>query len=158
MTRACGISDAHARMRSGALRRLCVDTSLICRGGGLVLFAAFDPAAVEFEGTTYMLPASSSTLVRDGKVLFCTADVQGGGAVHRWSPAPGFTGWKTWSDPVIAASASALPPPSPPATPWHGSALGRVVRAAVPLEAVNFSEYDSEITVCKHLAASGCNS
>ena len=102
---------------------------------------------IEWEGVKYAVPGFSSSLVKGGRTLFNTADVQGGGAVHRWTPVPGFTGWKTWRDTAVADSASALPPPSPPAPLWSGSALGRVVRSAAPMEAVNFSEYDSEITI-----------
>ena len=102
---------------------------------------------VDYGGVKFFVPGGSSSLVKGGKTLFNTDDVKGGGAVHRWSPVTGFSGWKTWRDTVIAATAAALPPPSPPAPLWSGSALGRVVRSNTPMEAVNFSEYDSEITV-----------
>jgi len=102
---------------------------------------------VTYNGVNYTVARGSSTLLLNDKVIFNTADVHGSGAVRTWTPAPGFSMWRSWQDTVIPASPAAIPAPSPPYTPWTKSALGRVVRAIAPLEAVNFTEYDSELMV-----------
>lgn len=71
--------------------------------------------------------------------------------VHVWAPTSQTLSWEAWHDTVIPADAKGLPPATAHYTKWVGSALGRVVRAAAPMEAVNFTEYDSEL--CMYAAA-----
>jgi hypothetical protein len=103
-------------------------------------------------GRTYSVAGGASLLVRagDGAVLANSSDVEQTGLVREWAPAAGAIArgaWSTWADTLVPASAAAVPPPTPPRQVWAGSALGAVVHSAVPLEAVNVSEYDSEITL-----------
>lgn len=99
---------------------------------------------VVWKNKSYVLPQNSVSLLNNGHVVFNSADVQIDPTTHTWRPTnESLSDWKAWSDPVIGP----LPDPSKPFTKWSGSALGRVVESPLPLEAVNFSEYDSEITM-----------
>ena len=103
-------------------------------------------------GRTYSVTGGASLLVRagDGAVLANSSDVEQTGLVREWVPASGAIAsgaWSTWADPLVPASAADVPPPTPPRQVWAGSALGTVLHSAAPLEAVNFSEYDSELTL-----------
>lgn len=106
-----------------------------------------NPFLAEFNGVNYTVGSQASLLLLDGEVLFSTSDVQGAGTHRAWDRVQGLTGWKSWTDTVIPTTSTALPPPTPAYTPWSGSALGRVIRAGAPLEAVNFTEYDSELAL-----------
>ena len=123
----------------------CGDSEVVflengCEGGGSC------PASVAWQGKNHSVPPGSATILEDGEAIFNSADVKPLGKKHVWtatSSAP--LAWKAFADPAIPKSAKDLPPPSPPYTPWAGSALGRVVTAEMPLEQVNFTEYDSEL-------------
>ena len=67
-----------------------------------------------------------------------------------WTPLPGAaqpSTLATWQDPLVPASPGDTPSPTPPRTPWLGSALGVVAAFPTPHEAVAFGEYDSELTL-----------
>ena len=103
---------------------------------------------MEWEGRTYNMSASSTSILKNGVEIFNSGDVRDNGDVHVWTAtttAP--LSWMSWVDPVIVKSGEDLPPPTPAYVPWSGTALGRVVHAAAPLEQVNCSEYDSELLV-----------
>jgi beta-galactosidase len=101
---------------------------------------------IVWEGKSYSVPGSSTTILKNGAPVFNSADVRSDGSAHTWSAtslAP--LSWRSYADPSIVRAAAELPAPSPPYSAWAGSALGRVVRAGAPMEQVNFSEYDSEL-------------
>ena len=109
-------------------------------------------------GRTFRVAGGASLLVRasDGSVLANSSDVEATGLTHGWSPVAAAAAsrdsafsvpWTAWADTLVPASAAAVLPPTPPRQAWVGSALGAVVHSALPLEAVAFSEYDSEIVL-----------
>jgi Ser/Thr protein kinase RdoA (MazF antagonist) len=108
-------------------------------GGGAVL---------RWRGMNFSVAGGASQLaLANGSVLFDSAAVAPFPSQRVWAPAPPGTlaSARTWRDAALPASPAAIPPPTPPRAPWVGSALGAVVAAPAPLEAVAFSEYDSEL-------------
>ncbi len=105
-------------------------------------------AALLWRGRNFSLSAGSSQLVfANGTLLFDSAAVAPFGLQRAWTPAPAgsLAGLRTWADPAVPSAPGAIPAPTPPRTPWVGSALGATVVGAAPLEAVQFCEYDSEL-------------
>ena len=100
------------------------------------------------------MPIGSTSIIKNGEVIFNTADVKLTGTSHVWTPLTAAAGlptdsaaWSSYQDASIAATAADLPAPSKSYTPWSGSSLGRVVVSPAPMEAVNFTEYDSELCI-----------
>jgi hypothetical protein len=109
-------------------------------------------ADMVFAGRSLRVLGGASLLVRasDGAVLANSSDVEATGLARAWRSVSGALApgaWGVWQDPLVPASAAEVPAPTPPRQAWVGSALGTVVRAALPLEAVAFGEYDSELTL-----------
>lgn len=109
-------------------------------------------ADMVFGGRALRVAAGASLLVRaaDGAVLANSSDVEATGLARTWRGAGADAlalPWTTWADPLVPACAADVPAPTPPRQAWAGSALGAVVHSGLPLEAVAFTEYDSEITL-----------
>ena len=105
-------------------------------------------AVLAWRGLNFTLAGGASQLaLANGTVLFDSSAVPPFPSQRVWAPAPPGTlsGLRTWRDAALPASPAAIPPPTPPRAPWVGSALGAVVAAPAPREAVAFSEYDSEL-------------
>jgi len=106
-------------------------------------------AAFEWRGRNYSVSGGGVALaLGSGALLFDSNDVEPLAAARAWAPVPGALGaWQAWADALVPATPAALPAPTPRRAPWVGSALGAVVVAPAPLEAVAFSEYDSELVL-----------
>lgn len=102
---------------------------------------------VAWAGVNYTVPGQSTSLVHGVDVIFNSANVTPTEVTHVWTPTPVKLRWSQWKDTAIPTSAADARPPTQHFKKWEGSALGRVVRASAPLEAVQFTEYDSELCV-----------
>ena len=74
---------------------------------------------MEWEGRTYNMSASSTSILKNGVEIFNSGDVRDNGDVHVWTAtttAP--LSWMSWVDPVIVKSGEDLPPPTPAYVPW----------------------------------------
>jgi hypothetical protein len=121
---------------------------------GLPAVAFFEntgrPAIFTWLGFNYTVTGGNTLAWGNGTVIFSSDDVTPFGLKRVWNALPQSStfaspGWTQWLDPVVPSSPSAIPAPTPSRTPWSGSALGAVIASALPLEAVNFTEYDSEL-------------
>jgi hypothetical protein len=108
-----------------------------------------DPVNFLWLGANYSVVPGCALAWGNGTVIFSSDDVRPVGFARQWQPAPAGTlgRFSMWVDTVVPASPAAIPAPTPPRTPWVGSALGAVIASALPLEAVNFTEYDTELGV-----------
>lgn len=107
-------------------------------------------ANFSFSGLNFTVSADGSALaLSNGTIVFDSNDLIPLGLVRTWAPVEGALAapWQAWADPLVPATTAAIPAPTAPRTPWVGSALGAVVDAPAPLEAVAFSEYDSELVL-----------
>jgi hypothetical protein len=106
------------------------------------------PAIFSFGGFNFSVSSGSVLALSNGTTIFDSNDVIPLGRVRTWTPAAGALGaWQAWADPLVPATPAAIPAPTVPRTPWVGSALGAVVTVPAPLEAVSFSEYDTELVL-----------
>ena len=108
-------------------------------------------ATLLWRGNNYTVVNHASALVlSNGTILFASNDLLPFNKVRNWTPVVGAfsgAGWESWSDTLVPSTSAAIPPPTAPRTPWVGSALGVVRLSNTPLEAVAFSEYDSELVL-----------
>jgi hypothetical protein len=115
-------------------------------------------AALAWRGRNFSVaPGSSVLALANGSVLFDASAVAPAPLQRAWTPAPpgALANLRAWRDPVVPGSPAAIPPPTPRRAPWAGSALGAIVAAPAPLEAVAFSEYDSELVLYATAVAPG---
>jgi hypothetical protein len=105
-------------------------------------------AQLVWAGRNFSVAAGRSVLaLADGTIVFDSGAVAPFPLQRAWTPTGERLALAAWQDPLVPASAAAIPAPTTPRAPWVGSALGAIVRAAAPLEAVAFSEYDSELVL-----------
>jgi hypothetical protein len=109
----------------------------------------FREASVAYGPSGHPYGPVVSTLSMDGELLFNSSDVvDNGHGSHVWTRQTAKLEWSAWQDPAIVNTPAQLAPPSPSGYhTWHGSALGRIAMSSVPLEQVNFTEYDSELLI-----------
>eukprot|EP00039_Didymoeca_costata_P006416 m.89973 g.89973 ORF g.89973 m.89973 type:complete len:945 (-) comp13249_c0_seq1:184-3018(-) len=93
------------------------------------------------------MPAESVAILEGSSVIFSSSDVTDNFKRRQWIKvtSPKGLSWSTVQDSAIVGSRDKIPADSPPYTPWRENTLGRVVSSTLPLEAVNFTEYDSEL-------------
>lgn len=99
------------------------------------------PSIFYFGGLNFTVSSGSALALSNGTVVFDSNDLIPFGRIRTWAPVAGaLANWEMWADPLVPATPSEIPVPTAPRTPWVGSALGAVVAAPAPLEAVAFSE------------------
>lgn len=115
---------------------------LYYNGGRTVGFLENNGATAIYMLSTgnFTVLSGSSVLVLDSKVLFDSSDLEPTHLVRTWTPLePNQFPWQQWQDPVVPSATDAIPAATLPRPLWKGSALGSVIKSALPLEAVNFT-------------------